>query len=405
MTQKFGVRFPFSLPSPTFKRLPYLLFAAGLFALGNLAAVAAPAAAAKPPKQGPDLLVFTNGDKLTGKLDHEAGGKIFFTSDNAGSIQVPWASIKELHTAEPFAVLQTGFTVKRKDANSSIPVGTLSITDDTVSVATASGSQQIPVKTVEYLVDKATFDKNVLHTQHWDEGIAGSVSAGASTVSSTQNSESYNTGIALTRGVPPVAWMPARQRTVLAFTSTYGKISQPNTPTLVTNILHADLEEDEYFNPRFYVLEQAIYDHNSTQGLDLQQLYGGGVGFTVIKNANQELDVTATVNYTMQQFAAPIPAVTGQAAPATQNLIGSNFGNNYTRKLPKNIVLTEAASITPEWNVPADYSANAMVGATLPIFKNFGLSVAVIDSYLNDPTPGFQGNSLQFNTGLTYSIP
>lgn len=405
MMPKLEIKHSYALLLPKFKRLPYLLFAAGLFALGNPAAWAAPAAAAKTPKQGPDLLVFTNGDKLTGKLDHEAGGKIFFTSDNAGSIQVPWASIKELHTAEPFAVLQTGFKVKRKDPNSSIPVGTLSITDDTVSVATAAGSQQIPVKNVEYLVDKATFDKNVQHGQHWDEGITGSVSAGASTVSSTQNSESYNTGIALTRGVPPVAWMPARQRTVLAFTSTYGKISQPNTPTLVTNILHADLEEDEYFSPRFYVLEQAIYDHNSTQGLDLQQLYGGGVGFTVIKNAKQELDVTATVNYTMQQFAAPIPAVTGQAAPATQNLIGSNFGNNYTRKLPKNIVLTEAASYTPEWNTPKDYSANAMVGATLPIFKNFGLSVAVIDSYLNDPTPGFQGNSLQFNTGLTYSIP
>ncbi len=350
-------------------------------------------------KPAPDLLVFSNGDQLAGSLDHAAAGTVFFKSDNAGMVQVPWSKLKTLHTDKPFAVIETGSTVGRKKANLDIPIGTITVNGDTLTVNTKKGVQQIPVKNIAYIVDQPTFQKDVYQKQALLQGITGSVSAGASTVNSTQNSASINTAIVLARAVPPVAWMPPRQRTLLNFSSNYGKVSQPNTPTVKTSILHGGLEEDEYFNPRFYLLQQAMFDHNFSQGLDLQQLYGIGAGFTVIKNPVQELDVTAIVDYTKQQFAA------SAVAPATStNIVGSSFGDNYMRNFPKKIVFTEIAAFNPAWNHPSDYSANVALGATFPVFKNFGFSLGLIDSYLNDPPAGFKGNSVQFNTGLTYSI-
>lgn len=350
-------------------------------------------------KPKPDVLVFSNGDTLTGKLDHEAGGTIFFASDNAGTVQVPWAKLKELHAEEPFAVIQTGAPVRRKQGNTDIPVGTISIEGDTLTVTTKDGARQIPVKNIAYIVDQPTFEKNVYKKQGLTEGITGTVSAGVSTVTSTQDSASINTGVVLSRAVPPVAWMPARQRTLLNFSNSYGKVTQPNTPTVKTSILQAGIEEDEYFNPRFYLLEQAAWDHNYSQGLDLQQLYGGGAGYTAIKDAKQELDLTGIIDYTKQAFSAIPPAVA-----YTNNLIGSSFGDNYVRKFPKSIVFTEIAAINPAWNSPSDYSANVALGANFPVFKNFGFSLGLIDSYLNDPPSGFKGNSVQFTTGLTYAI-
>ncbi len=353
-------------------------------------------AAANP---NPDLLVFSNGDKLTGKLDHEAAGTVFFSSDNAGKVEVPWTKLKELHTEEPFAIIETGAPVGRKKANPDIPIGTISVDGDTLTVTTSSGAQQIPVKSIAYIIDQPTFDKNVNKKQGFTQGITGAITAGASTVNSTQNSVSINSGVVLSRAVPPVAWMPPRQRTLLNFNSNYGKVTQPNTPTVKTNILHGGLEEDEYLSPRFYLLEQGAWDHNYSQGLDLQQLYGGGAGFTAIKDAIQELDVTGIIDYTKQSFSA-----SGTAPAYSNNIIGSSFGDNYIRKFPRKIVFTEIAMFNPAWNTPSDYSANVAVGATFPVFKNFGFSVGVIDSYLNDPPTGFKGNSVQFNTGLTYSI-
>jgi hypothetical protein len=347
----------------------------------------------------PDVLVFSNGDTLAGKLDHEAGGTISFASDNAGTVEVPWAKLKELHTEGSYAVIETGASVGRKKANLNIPVGTISIHGDTLTVTTSSGTHEIPVAKIAYIVDQATFDKNVNKKQGLTEGITGAITAGVSTVSSTQNSVSINSGVVLSRVVPPVTWMPARQRTLLDFNSNYGKVTQPNTPTVKTNILHAGIEEDEYLSPRFYLLQQATWDHNYSQGLDLQQLYGGGAGFTAIKDDKQELDFTGIIDYTKQSFSA-----TDTTAAYTNNLIGSSFGDNYIRKFPRKIVFTEIALFNPAWNSPSDYSANIALGATFPVYKNFAFSLGLIDSYLNDPPPGFKGNSVQFNTGLSYSI-
>ena len=372
---------------------PCLLLAACLFpALPTRAADAA----AKPKS---DVLIFSNGDTLNGKLDHEAGGSVTFASDNAGSVDVPWGKLKELHTQGAFAVIQTGVAVARKKANADIPIGTISIEGDTLTVNTKDGARQIPLKNIAYIVDQATFEKNVYKKQGFTEGITGTVSAGVSTVTSTQNSTSINTAVVLSRVVPPVAWMPARQRTLLNFNNSYGKVTQPNTPTVKTSILNAGIEQDKYLSPRFYLLGQAAWSHNYSQGLDLQQLYGGGAGYTIIKNPVQELDVTGIIDYTKQSFSAVPPA-----AAYSNNLIGSSFGDNYLRNFPKKIVFTEIALFNPAWNSPSDYSANLTLAANFPVFKNFGFSLGLIDSYLNDPPSGFKGNSVQFTTGLTYSI-
>ena len=56
------------------------------------------------------------------------------------------------------------------------------------------------------------------------------------------------------------------------------------------------------FSPRFFALGQVAFDHNFAQDLDLQQIYGGGFGWTFLKTPNQEADLKATIQYEKQQF-------------------------------------------------------------------------------------------------------
>jgi len=70
----------------------------------------------------------------------------------------------------------------------------------------------------------------------------------------------------------------------------------------VTSIFHTDAERDEYFSPKFFALAQTAFDHNYAQGLNLQQVYGGGIGWTAIKSGRQELDLKGTVQYEKQVF-------------------------------------------------------------------------------------------------------
>src|SRR4051812_34376350 len=65
--------------------------------------------AADPPKKpGTDVIVFTNGDQLTGKFLNSSGDTLFFTSDIAGDIKVDWAKVKELRSSQQFAVIEKG---------------------------------------------------------------------------------------------------------------------------------------------------------------------------------------------------------------------------------------------------------------------------------------------------------
>src|SRR5271170_4896585 len=57
-------------------------------------------------KPAPDVIVFTNGDQLTGTLVRGVGSSVVFRSDMAGEVTVPLDKVRELHSTGSFAVLR-----------------------------------------------------------------------------------------------------------------------------------------------------------------------------------------------------------------------------------------------------------------------------------------------------------
>ena len=353
---------------------------------------------AAPPKPAPDVLVFTNGDQLTGKLERAVGGSVVFKSDMAGELTIGFDKIRELRSGTMFALLRKGAPLK--DA---APQGTVQVVEGNV-VITPVAAAPITAKPadVAFLVDQSTYDKAIARKAGVLEGWNGAITAGATIVRSTENNDTYNAAINLVRAIPTVPYLPARNRTAADFTDTYGKLTQPfiaatATPASVvkTSIYHADAERDEYFSPRVYALGNVDFDHNYSQGLQLQQIYGGGVGWTVSKTAKQELDVKAQVQYEKEEFDTPSSNV---------NIFGSTFAEMYHRTLPRKLVFTETANYIPGWSDTMAYSANVTAALVMPVFKRLGASVSITDNYLNNPSPGFNRNSFQFTAGVAYAL-
>lgn len=360
-----------------------------------------------------DVLIFNDGEKLIGHLERAVGTSLVFKSNMAGEITVDASKVKELHTSGKFAVIGKTVTLRKKITASSIPQGTLSIENQNVQITPDSQTavQTIPMADTGYIVNETTFTKNLLTRPGFFEDWKGSATAGASLVLATQKNRTITSAISLVRTVPGENWLQPENRTSVNFNSAYGALSQPNTPTIKTSLFHADIERDEYFSPRLYYFGSGAWDHNISQGLDLQQTYGGGVGWTVVKDAIQQLDLKASVDYINQMFN---PALEEQATgtipveivpPYSKSLIGSVFSETYNRKLPRSIVLNEFLTITPSWNELSAYTANAGVNLTLPIYKQLGITIGTIDTFLNDPPTGFKKNSFQFTAGITYTLP
>ena len=362
------------------------------------------------PAPDPDVLILKNGDTLHGKFVSSVGGKVNFHSDPLGDISVTWENIKELHTAGSFAVLDNTVKLRGKKHVPQIPIGKIDVADQAVTVHPESGPSPSPIaaKNAAYIVDQPTLDKEVYHHPSLAAGWNGAATAGATLVSATQNQYTFSGGIALVRVVPTVDWLDRRNKTSADFTGSYGKITQPAyhlgdvlVPATFTKsaIFHGDAERDEYFAPRFFGLVQIAYDHNFAQNLQLQQIYGGGIGWTFLKTEKQNADLKATVQYERQAFI-------GGTSATNENLIGSTFSLDYLLHM-KLMTYTQGLAYIPAYNNPRAYSVNETNTLAFPTYKNLSFSVGTLDSYLNNPPasePPTKRNSFQFTMGLTYAI-
>jgi len=217
----------FRFAGRVFSRLPISLRFALPATLSLVLAV--PGYAQTPPAPAPDVITFTNGDQLTGKLLSEVAGSVTFHSDIAGDVTVTWDKIKSIHTSQQFAVVQQGQRVTRKTADTDIAHGPIEVENDEVKVGIPAAAKDIPVKSAQYMIDQATYDKEVRRNPGWGYGWNGSITAGAALVEATQNSRNFTGAATLSRTIPTVNWLDPRERTVVDFSAAYGNVSQPGT--------------------------------------------------------------------------------------------------------------------------------------------------------------------------------
>jgi hypothetical protein len=380
------------------KRLLVLsLFTGGLLQPAVMAW--AQSAAGQP---APDVIVFTNGDQLTGTLERATGDSFVFKSDVVGEVTVSADKIKELRASGKFVALKKNEKITR----TSKQPGAITYGDNAISVAGTSSSapEVIPVDNLAYLVDSATYNQQVTSNPGIWYGWHGAISGGITLIESTQTGRSYNAAVNLVRLIPSVDFLPPRTRSTINVLETYGKVTQPTIPQTTpptpdsvakTDIFHADAEHDKYVTTKLYGLVGTSFDHNFAQGLNLQQIYGVGLGLTLVKTPVQEFDVKADVHYERQNFQPPT---------SSTNLIGSSFTEVYHRNLPAKIIFTESGTFIPAWNDFNAYSAIFQAGLQLPTYKRLSLNVNLLDNYLNNPAVGFKNNSLQFVTGVLYTL-
>jgi hypothetical protein len=356
-------------------------------------------------KPAPDVIVFTNGDQLTGTLERADGDSFVFKSVVVGEVTVTADKIKELHAGGKFVALKKGEKITR----TSKQPGTVTYGDNAITVADISSRapEVVPVKELAHMIDSVTYNKEVSSNPGVLSGWNGSISGGITLVESTQTGQTYNLAANLIRLVPSVAFLPPRTRSTINVLETYGKITQPVIPqppppaapipdiVAKTNIFHADAEHDKYFTSKFYALVGVSFDHNFAQGLNLQQIYGAGLGWTLIQTPVQQFDVKADVHYERQNFQPP---------KVGKNLVGSSFTELYHRNLPAKILFTETGTFIPAWNDFSAYSAIFGAGLQLPTYKRFSLNLNMLDNYLHQPAFGYKSNSLQFVTGVVYTL-
>jgi hypothetical protein len=371
--------------------------------------------AATTPAAGTDTITFTNGDTLTGKLTRVLDGTVAFHSDVLGDVTVPMTKVKALHTTEPFAVVEKSLLTKdrhvtRKTVAAEVPVGSISVDGDMVRVQAAE-VRNFPVKETADMIDAASFNREILGESNLLYGWTGTLTLGASLVEGTNSAQTYTGSVAFVRSIPTATFLPLGSKTTLNLSGSYGLAKDPEiisggdvfqTPSITkTDILHGDMEYDKYLSPVIFALVNASADHNFGNGLQLQQAYGGGLGWSLMKNPRNTLDVKADLQYEEQQF---YNGLTSGLGTPNENLVGAALNENWVRTFAHNIKFNEYVTLSPTFNVVQAYSAVANANFLFPVYKKLNFSLSSTDNYLGDPPEGYLRNTFQFTAGVTYTV-
>jgi hypothetical protein len=364
-----------------------------------------------------DTVTLTSGEQLIGKLVKETGGTITFRSDALGVISIPIAKVKTLH-ASPFAVIAKGQKITPRSAKDQIPAGSVSIENNQVKLTPSASSaspmpqlQSVPVKDVVTIVDTKSLYRELQGERSFFYGWTGSVTLGATLANATNTSQTYTGAITAVRTIPAVPWTTAVSKTTFNASGTYGLAKDPEIvsgATIIqypsetkTDILHGDAEYDRYVSPRIFLLINASADHNFGNGLELQQAYGGGAGWSVMRKPNVTLDLKTGLQYLEQQFYNGI--YSGLGTP-DENLVGLSTTETWMRTFAHGIKFSEYVTLTPTFNYVQAYSGVANATLALPVYKKVNITLNSTDNYLGDPAQGYRRNSFQFTAGVTYVV-
>ena len=104
-----------------------------------------------PAKPAPDVLIFTNGDQLTGKLMHSTDDTVAFHSDMAGDINVSWSKVKELRSQRQFVVLGKGTEWNRRTLQK-VPAGSIQVRDNKIQLNGPQEVQVMPIKSTARVI-------------------------------------------------------------------------------------------------------------------------------------------------------------------------------------------------------------------------------------------------------------
>lgn len=367
--------------------------------LGVLIMIAPTVSAQTAPKPDPDVLELNDGEKLIGHLVSAAGASLTFHSDAAGDVTIDWAKVKTLKSAGKFAVAEKGAVLDKHADLTKVPQGTVSASDQKLSVDPGNGAPviEIPVANAANVVSQSNF-LNAFKTPKLTEDWHGSAGLGIDLIEATQKSRNITAGVSLQRIVSGESWTSPRYKTLFDFNLADSQLSQSGKPTISSDLIHADIEHDMFLSNRLFAFVSADFLHSSSQGMKLQQTYGGGLGYVVLRDEHQELDVKGAVDYIRQTFEPAVPIL------PDKSLIGASLGETYTRTFKGGVAFHEGATFIPAFNDSNAYTANAFANFSIPVHKRLMITIGGLDSYVNEPPAGFKKNSFEFVTQLAYKV-
>lgn len=306
-----------------------------------------------------DVLVLTNGDRLTGTAVKKAGDKLVFQTPYAGELKIDWAEVADLQTDSPVTVVLDD---KRK-----LQADRFTRTGDEGAVATSR---------VAYVNPPPEAGGDTLEA-------SGRINVGLSQSSGNTDTQTYHLDA-------ETILRKARDRLTLG--AVYNEASDSGQQSVSNATLKA--KYDHFISERWYGYANSRLHRDKFRDLKLRRELGVGLGHQFYDRPDLKLALEAGLSHINDDY-----------YQATDDS-GASFrwAANYEQKLwAQRLTLFHNHELTVPVNDSNDFLANAKTGLRIPVANGLNTTVQVDADYDNRPAAGNDELDLLYLFTLGYN--
>lgn len=333
-----------------------------------------------------DTIVLQNGDRLTGMFVSADHKTVAINTPYEGQISVKWSDVTQITTSQ--AVYVT--TSSKRTVN-----GTLTKMGDTLVVHTSNGDVDVPLAQAEAMrspAEEAKYQAS-LHppfSRNW----GGTASLGLTLARGNSDTTNLTSSVGVTRKT-------LNDLIGLSEASVYSTSGPAGTAT--ADAILGEAQYHRNLTPDLFAFTSADFVHDQLQGLDLRQIYSGGLGWNAIKRPNTTLDVEAGLNYTRESYSGT--ATLSPGFSLKRNLIAVTTGEDFTHRLSKVSSVDEHFFFYPDLSDLGQYRFTLLADANTKISSWLSWQVSVSDLYAsNPPIVGTKANDFILSTGIAVTF-
>lgn len=320
--------------------------------------------------QKTDVIVLTNGDRLTGEIKSYERGRLKLSTDGMGTIYIEWPYIASIRSDKMLEMeLDTGDRL----------FGSVHPTESGEGIVVQTGLSASVVRQVDVV------EITPIRETFWAR-LDGNIDFGFSfTQANTQVDYTLNASTVYR----------TRKNSFSADLSSFIRTQQQ---TRNTNRQDVVLGYKRDVSNRWFYSGVTSFQKNNELSLDFRTAVGGGAGRTLIRNNAVVFSALGGAVYNRERFSGAEESYNNLDALGTVDFQWFTFGDNETD-------LSTRFSLMPSLTTPGRFRLDLTANVKREIIKDFYFSINLFETYDSDPPqPDPETEPKKNDFGITASV-
>jgi Protein of unknown function, DUF481 len=354
-----------------------------------------------PPTQ--DVVLFKNGDRLSGKLVEATHDGVTFAGAPTGTLSLQWNVIQRISLSQSSLALTSKANSSSAAPNKfTVNLDAIDVHESDLVLTQAGTGPSLTVSIVDFVSLNAPPPSAAaprVQAASILYGWRGMLQTQDSLIGATQKKYDVAGTLHLAR--------PTRSRNAFSHQVTsinlqadFGESSKPKASPVRTVLYQGLLQQSIYLNDKgsTYLFGFSDFYHNLSLGMNFEQSYGMGVGWDG-HHKRHGFGFAGDIRYVGEDVYAP-----GVSLKLAASGLSEYYTYTFSWPKKKPVSFSERILFIPTFNQSRAYQARGVAQLQLPLTPKFSIGLQEYDDYLRNAPKGTNQNYSKVSLTLKYSI-